>query len=58
MEENINLKNEIKAYIQKNLKISIDITGYNEHIIEINLILDDEIIDTDTVFVSRWTAGY
>lgn len=58
MEENTNLKNEIKAYIQKNLKISIDITGYNEHIIEINLILDDEIIDTDTVFVSRWTAGY
>lgn len=58
MEENINLKNEIKAYIQKNLKISIDITGYNEHIIEINLILDDEIIDTDTVFVSRWTVGY
>lgn len=58
MEENTNLKNEIKAYIQKNLKISIDITGYNEHIIEINLILDGEIIDTDSVFVSRWTAGY
>lgn len=51
-------KNAIGEYLKENLKISIDITGYYDHIIEINLLLDGKVIDTDSVMVNRWTAGY
>lgn len=51
-------KNAIEEYLKKNLKISIDITGYHDHIIEVELSLDGNVIDSDSVMVNRWTAGY
>ena len=49
---------KILQYIGKNLKISIEICGYNDHKIRVALILDGEEIDSDELFVSRWTSGY
>lgn len=54
----VEFRKAVFDYLKENLQISIDINGVADHIIEVNLILEGETIDTDTIFVQRWMSGY
>ena len=60
MEENFDkiINEMIGNYIKEHLKIEIGIVGMNNHIIEVKLYLNNEQIDSDSVFVDRWMVGY